>query len=282
MPEIITRKQILYGSVKTMSPADVIATQTGDTVNVTLWGTQSGVSVKLSMSSLTEDGEFITSEHTLVYATAYAAQSQEIALGAAYMVSMSLRVVTTTAPPNSMFGVVNMYRGGVTNGQLVKPLMRGFMGYHEALTFPSSPFVSALDGVGSPTVLTLANPGAGNNFIITVPSGVCFIIDALEFLFTASAAAANRRVSIRIDDGTNEIHKVEGNADITATQARTHSVFTNSQPSNGNNVTIYMPIPLQLRLLPGYRVRSVVSALDAGDTFTLISYAVRQFPYFAA
>ncbi|GIV04115.1 MAG: hypothetical protein KatS3mg015_2945 [Fimbriimonadales bacterium] len=132
------------------------------------------------------------------------------------------------------------------------------------------------------TVASDTNPSAGSEATVTIPAGSVRRIVSVQFTLVTSATAANRRVVVIVDDGTNELFRVASPTDQTASITGRYSFVPGlgGSPSYqavaaSNNVCI-LPGPPGLALLPGYRIRTTTNNLQAGD-----DYAAPVYAYFA-
>lgn len=127
--------------------------------------------------------------------------------------------------------------------------------------------------------ITVANPGAGVDWRHTCPGIALRRIIALRALFTASAAAANRVPTLVLSDGSDDFAASGVATAITANQATAVSTFSGA-PAAGLQTgafTIAAPTDGWL-LLPGWSLRAVTAALDAGDAWTAIRLWVVDYP----
>lgn len=121
-------------------------------------------------------------------------------------------------------------------------------------------------------VITIAAPAAGAELSQVVPLGKTWRLMSWIATFTASATVATRQALMIIDDGTNTLSRVPSATTITAAQAVIVQGF--SGPGLFGNITavqtspILLPNPQFFVLQPGWRVRTSVINLDAGDQWS--------------
>src|SRR6266487_810854 len=111
-----------------------------------------------------------------------------------------------------------------------------------------------------------ANPAAGAEFSQTVPAGQTWLLYAVRAQLITSIAVANRRPSLFIDDGTNNIMKLYVNqqqaASLTINFDWVAGIGIN-QNQFGTDVLAALPYPLYLP--SGYRIRSSTDNIDVAD-----------------
>lgn len=128
-------------------------------------------------------------------------------------------------------------------------------------------------------VATVAPPGAGQEFALRAPGQGLWRVVSVAFLFTASAAVANRRVALVADDQTDIWFAAESTVDVAAGAAVRFGAYAGAPSTGLTAVLVNIPLPTGgLLLQPGHRLRSSTALLDAGDTFTQIRAQVQEYP----
>lgn len=186
-------------------------------------------------------------------------------IGAGWILHARAWIISGTVGSKQVYVNANIISNTGTPAVPMFVLLAGYLDNTFQPSFPYEQPSSPLDGQGNLRSITGTNPAAGAEISETVPANVRWRPVAIEAVFVASAAVANRRISLRLDDGANEYYKVEASADVTAGQTRTFSMWATFGPSAANNVTFYLPLPGNLILPAGHRIRTVTSNLDVGD-----------------
>lgn len=125
--------------------------------------------------------------------------------------------------------------------------------------------------------ITVTVPAAGAEFSHVIAAGALFHLLAIKANFTSAVAAANRRVSIVIDDGTNIVRPFVSAQDQVASLTRmyvagreTDALIAGVPGIAADGVVFLTPgLPL-FPLLPGYRVRSITANIQLADQFAAI------------
>lgn len=124
-------------------------------------------------------------------------------------------------------------------------------------------------GTGEPTVLVGTDPAVNTEISQTVPAGFVWRLVAIRFSLQTDANVANRSVSLNIDDGTANIPIA---LPASAVQAASLGVFYQGV-ANGVTAAVVgiqqigLP-PGGVLMLPGWRVRTVTSLIQAGDNYS--------------
>jgi len=150
------------------------------------------------------------------------------------------------------------------------PVLQLFSGYVSGgrpLTWPPGVFEEPLSGPGYKYSLAGTDPSAGGEISQTVPTNACWRLRSIRFSLTTDATVADRRVSLLIDDGTNELFRIIAPATQGANLTR-HYVFAPHGLDTTRNDHIYAQIPGDLRLFQRWRIRTATSNLQTGDDFS--------------
>lgn len=126
----------------------------------------------------------------------------------------------------------------------------------------------------SAKLLTGADPAAGSEISYT-HSGSPVALLAVRFSLVTSGTVANRRVRIVVDDGATEFARVSSLSDQTATLTWDYAAGANVDGAAVSALFVQLPLPTPLVLQAGWRVRTLTSAIQAGDNFSApVLYAV--------
>lgn len=122
---------------------------------------------------------------------------------------------------------------------------------------------------GIKQVVTIANPGAGSEFTINVPGGEQWFIYGGRLTFTASAAVANRTVTLALEVDGLRVYQVPDTTLVTAGGQVFYSIIGSMSPVLvGNANTIGMLQTPSVPLPQGSQIHTVTINLDVGDAYT--------------
>lgn len=113
-----------------------------------------------------------------------------------------------------------------------------------------------------------ADPAAGAEATVTVPAGETWELESFRVTLVTSAVAANRRVTLVIDDGTNILAEIVAGLDQIASQTITYSYTADAgyETTATRSGVIQQGIPRML-LAAGYRIRTITDNIDVGDNY---------------
>lgn len=130
-----------------------------------------------------------------------------------------------------------------------------------------------------PEVVVGSDPAAGVEISVTVPAGEIWLLESLIVTLVTDATVTNRYVSLAFDDGTTEYGRVI----VAAAQAESLTMRKSFLRGLGSENTGVLTIGSQaslpdFALLPGHRIRSITTNLQAGDNFGApVLYVVKHY-----
>lgn len=161
--------------------------------------------------------------------------------------------------------------------QMVADGTSGILPVGSVLALPTSEpaWARAAGGPSTSTVTTVpgvtvgADPAANTQAIVTVPAGETWELESVRLSLVTSAAAANRRVTLVIDDGVNILAEIVAGLDQIAslTIDYTYTADAGYETVATRSGVIQQGIPRML-LAAGYRIRTLTDAMDVGDNYS--------------
>lgn len=167
-----------------------------------------------------------------------------------------------------VFASVELIRGLVTNQEPYSQLASGYPSASDPLCWPNESPEPSVSGQGRLLVFTQAQPAAGAELAITVPTGARWRPMSLRFTLTTSAVVGNRFVHVVVDDGAGLVfHDVAGPAQA-ASLTFIYSVGAGIGPAALLDNTVLLPFPHDPTFRQGWRIRTVTTARDGADQFS--------------
>lgn len=165
------------------------------------------------------------------------------------------------------------------NTSIWETMLAGYISNDNALTYPQSGVKGFLDSRGYQNTISVANPGAGNNFSYTVPDYK--IIELIGFYceIAVNATAVNRSLIIHAKN-TAAVKKFS----LTSSYVQSPSTdvyyegrqFIDGTGSQSILPISYVGIPAGVLLYPGESLVSAVSNIQSGDTIVGIKLHTRE------
>lgn len=130
---------------------------------------------------------------------------------------------------------------------------------------------------GVVSVITGTVPGAGVEYVETVPVGSQWELIAVRLKLVTSGSVANRSVQLAIDaGGAPDLAASAWDALIAAsTTIKIYFSLGFSKPWNDQGGNAYAPLPRGLQLYAGWRLKTLTTNLQAGDQFSEIALIVK-------
>lgn len=187
-------------------------------------------------------------------------------IGEGFLLSWVVFPTSLDVRRGQLFATLAVTRGGTVSTTLMQVLAQDYLSSSEAMGWPGSPVHSSIEGVGNLRAITPTTPAAGAEISETVPTNARWRVIGFTFNLITSAVAGNRVVRLNIDDGTNVQVIVGNSAAQTAGLAARYNIasFGNWLGLVANHYSL--PLPPNLWIPQGWRLRTATSGIDAGDT----------------
>ena len=150
----------------------------------------------------------------------------------------------------------------------IKRLSAGYITDSKTMNYPPGIFEDFLSGKGYVTTVVGSDPAAAAEALETVGSNLVIKLLSMRINLVADANAANRRVGLRFDNGTNVFHQEKAGAVQTASTTVQYCSFLGSGKDGAQlNLTLAFPLPEDLLLYEGYRFYTATNNIQAGDNY---------------
>jgi hypothetical protein len=214
---------------------------------------------------------------TLTPATDRSASTVRFAIGEGWLLNAQVVVTTGSPAAGQTFARLSLTRGTTSNALELFTLAANYITAKMPLSYPGSPVLGSTEGAGALRSIAGSTPAAGAEISETVPTGARWEVITFQALLTTSAAVANRIPQLVLDDGATTLFRVGAALNQAASLAQRRSWFQGAPApylDNANNVP--MPLPENIRLPAGARIKTVTLAIDAADQYSAVQYLVRE------
>lgn len=270
-----TARKIKFLTSGVMPPPNVFIDQ-DDILEISTFTRTTGMIVTVRVRELMPDNTIQTTEQQIVTTAGLFPQTTQIMLAEGFLLSIEIIGDQFFTIWGNLFASANIIRGKSTLDNASETLCRGFATYVQPLSFPYGGIRNPTEGQGNIRSITGTVPGVGLEITEVVPPGVRWRIQSFSFVFTASAAVANRIITIKIDDGTNYFFLNSAAFSITANQVAFLTFAACGFQSSGILSGGLMAAPSNLILTAGWRIKTTTTALQAGDQYSGIQYCVEE------
>ena len=174
------------------------------------------------------------------------------------------------------FVTVGLQRGEGAVGIYHHQLIAGYVTTLSALVWPWARLESSVEGPGLIRAVAGADPAAGAEILVTVPTAARWRLHSIRFALVTDATAVNRESDLIIDDGATTLLIIEPPALQGAGGTRGYNYGADFPSLNALTQEFLIPLPVGLILLTGYRIRTVTANLQAGDNYGIPQVLVEE------
>jgi hypothetical protein len=207
--------------------------------------------------------------------TAFVSTAGLIPLAEGYLLSVALAAVnaTTRGVTFARAFIARGAAGALTN---FMPLCADYISTFTVTGWPYGRVLSPTEGPGRSTSVNVASPAAGADWTMTVPVQDRRVVKSFSAMFTASAAAANRNISLQVTDGANVVWQTDVTVSVTANQVVTVNGTTTNVPTGVVATTLFVVIPPSLTMTGNWTLRTSTANIQGADQWSNIWLAVED------
>lgn len=260
-----------------VQPPSNLYIERDDIIRVEILSPGGAQTVRVSMRLMQPDGQVTPQQFEYTVTTATVNPQVQIIDGLeGFLLSMSIN--STASLRGQVFVRTLMQRGAgssdLTRGEI---LCQGYASLYESLSYPYGTIDSSLRGRGALRAFIGSAPAAGAEISETVPVGRNWILRSFVTTLVTSATVASREPSVTVDDGgANILARSVDSSGIAASR----TVILNWAPGlvqERGSVVHDMAFPMEMRMLPTWRIRTNTLAIQAGDQYAAPAILVEEF-----
>jgi hypothetical protein len=242
-----------------------------DTLLLTACDGQGSGTLTFCARILRADGQIIPHQFQLSMNAPQTVFTKQIMLPEGYLLACNLTYNNTQNAGTGCYAMLQIFSGSITGGFPFETVLAGYVFQASPLSFPEMAPRYGMDMAGYMGIIGTANPGAGNEILLTVPPTRRIRIKSFVLQLITSATVANRNPLFLFDDGAGNVFAEAGvNLSQPAGQNWRYTGYTTSPVELHTNATgteVQLTIP-DLWLPAGYRIRTQTQSLQAGDTYS--------------
>lgn len=189
-------------------------------------------------------------------------------LGEGYLLSLTLRGTSSSPLWTQTFVTVSIERGRSADAIPAQVLVAGYLNKSLPLGWPEGGELREITAHGFIRSVTNVAPAAGAEWSIVLGAGARQRWRSIRFSLTTSVAVATRRVHVIVDDGANILLDLAANDTQLASLTRNYNCPWDGFQRAAQDSEIYIPLPPELIMVAGFRVRSSTTNLQAADAFS--------------
>ncbi len=237
-----------------------------------------GQTIVVSGELLTEALEVRPFQSQFIANQQLALNTARIPIGSGWLLNVVVNTSTPQTPFGLLYGFIRICRGLGSSALAHTTLAAGYFSDRSDLYWPGGAVGDVLAGAGRTEAFGVGNPAAGADWTYTVFTHQRVKVIAVSALLTTAAAVANRAPRLIIDDGAVTLFEAPAAVAIPASQVVQHSwgAGAGGPVTADNAAAISSPIPNDLFLTGGMRVRTSTGLLQAADQWSNIRLLLQE------
>lgn len=248
-----------------------------DNLRLTVFNALVGVSVTVAGRFQHPDGRVEPFEHRITPTSDRVATVITRRLARGWILNLHVYASAGAPLTGQTFAIASIVRGQSGGVIELATLAAGYVTATQRLAWPSGLVLNSLEGGGALRSITGATPGAGVEVSETVPTGARWELLAFQAQLVTAVAAANRATSLSLDDGATVYVSLPAKFVQTASLTFFYVWAQGLQNlQDATRITNQSPLPTNLRMGAGHRIKTATSAIQGADQFSAVQYLVRE------
>jgi hypothetical protein len=260
----------------TLVDSDAIYCTGEDHLRLTTFNGTAGVILALEGRFMRCDGVVVPIVETHTPNTDRTSKTSLATLAEGYLGNVQLRATTGSPIAGKCYAIVELVRGRAGAVQPLATLLEGYVSDVQRLAWPGSPLRSSVDTPGVSSIITGTDPAANAECLDTVPAGARWEVLSWMGVLVTDANAANRTVTLIIDDGASTLWTCDASAAQAASLTRNYNAYATGVAPDLTGSTFRLPGPFPLDLPAGARIRTVTNNMQVGDNWGAPKILVRE------
>lgn len=233
---------------------------------------------------LLPDGQIQIQQESVICSNNFSIGTISFRMAEGFLLSVAVRTVNANIRGGQIFAMISLIRqiAAAGNIQLELPLSRGYVTVFSPCTWPSLPVHFPTSKPGNLQTLQIANPAAGAEFTVTVPTNARWRFCCVRGTLVTAVAAANRSAILNFNNAGNVFY----NACAAPVQAASLTwgyswgagVTTLLVTVGSTTPNVETSIPVDLWLPGGSTVQSITQNIQAADQWTAIFANIEECP----
>lgn len=267
---IQTRPRAVQITADKVQPTLRLYTQDEDQFQLSVQSNIAGAQINFSFRWLMPDGQIVPQIVPVIAPVAGVIQFQTIAIPEGFLLTAAANAPNPLAAGQWVWADVALLRGGISGANDFDEIMAGYCAHLFNAAWPEWVPQRPSDGAGQIISITTANPAAGADFTLTVPTSRRWNLLSLRAVLSTSAAVANRNATLLVDDGANTFFSSPSGANIVASTNERIVASPDLPFINDGFATQTFPLANPTILRGGFRISSSTSGLQAADQWNSI------------
>lgn len=247
-----------------------------DRLRLTTFGSVASVTLAIEGRMLDLEGHPRPFARPHTPASDRTAATELLDVGAGFLLNVAIRATAGTPRRGQVYAILEVVRGLGATVQPVGVLWQGYVTDTTPAGWPGVVSSGPTEGPGVIRSVTGSNPAAAAEIVETVPANARWRLLSFRAELVADANAANRTVTLSIDDGTTTLLSVTASAAQTAGLTRQYQAWANGGAPRLDGTVFYLPIAPCLELMGGFRLQTTTANIQVGDNWAAPQLLVEE------
>lgn len=269
-----TSPEVTFHTKQVQPPAFVYIGRE-DKLDVGIWSAVPNETVNFVLRIMRPDGVVIANAYSFQVTSTRTVNAflQELTEG--FLLSMTARG-SGTVFIGQTFVRASLKRGALAGPLFTQEFIANYLTAVHPLMWPGGEVLRPVDGPGAPRSVTGTTPAAGAEISETVPATVRWRLRGFRFVLTTAVAVANRETAFQIDDGANVVSVTPSGFTQAASLSHGYTFGLGSTVIQASAGVQHIAPTTDIILAPGYRMRTLSTALQAADQYSFVQYQVEE------
>lgn len=273
--EIPVRPRAVVLNAAEAGPPSQLYLNLNEIIRVSVRPNAGNIIILVRLRVLKPDGEVQQYEVPILTVGAYTLQVTDIPVSEGWLLSLAVEGFTWSTTQAAAIAVSITAPGSINTG-FRQILIRGLLVGGRTLSFPGGMLRSALEGPGVLRVIVGTDPAAGAEISETVSPQARWKFMGMAFTLVTDATVGNRTPRIALDDGASIWALIPANAVLAASGTNRYHVQSIGVLGVVSTNDVAIPIPPDIYLEGGDRIRTSTVGLFAGDNFSAPVYQIEE------
>lgn len=221
-------------------------------------------------------GDVVPFDYSLTPTTVRASNLSRFDIPEGFLLGLTVWAEVATPRRGHTFVQVGFSRGGQIGNEFVQLLISDYVTANCVLGWPGGPLRSSVEGPGVLRSFGGVNPAAGSEISVPVPTNARWLFHAGVVQFVTSVVVANRRTHLIIDDGATVLFRSIAGDVQAASLTHNYNIGNHGFTAAVADGEQRIPIPDNLLLFQGWRIRTETDNIDAGDDYGRPAFFIEE------
>jgi hypothetical protein len=264
--ESSTRKPLVDFGFGQLAPPSNLYVDEEDFLFVEHWTSNAAGNYEVGARLLRADGTIVPILERITPLTSdRSPQTTIIHLSEGFLLSVQALALGANIQRGQLYVTILVARGAVPTG--FARLTEGYVDGTGCLAWPPGKQESSVSGRGVIRSITGTNPAAGAEVSETVPTNARWRPIAVRLTLVTDATVSSRVVTVTLDDGATVYLQVPSAVAQTASLTNSYNLGADMIQIGAITTAILIPLPAELYMPAGHRIRSLTTNLQAGDNY---------------